>query len=226
MLHNFDFEFSFLLPSDSLFLTCLLHEDPEGVLVLARLLLLSITRLVPLTRWSQYWCHWHVYTALIITLMSHFNSSSVNWTASGFSRSSLLLWQLLPGGCCPLAPAHGPLTAGSRRKMPDCDPASYRIRVRVMCDVQWWVLVRCHHVMCPARSQMSNMSIFAILTFQFSWHWANFQWLILQCYHSLLLYFSLLDKFKYYHFNKQDGKQANCQKLRFFSIHEISMLSC
>ena len=101
--------------------------------------------------WSQWWCHRHVYTALIITL-SHFNSSSVNWTASGFSRSSLLLWQLLPGGCCPLAPAlaHGPLTARSRRKMPDCDPASYRIRVRVMCDVQWWVLVTCHHVMCPA----------------------------------------------------------------------------
>ena len=88
----------------------------------------------------------------------------------------------------------------------------------VMCDVQWWVLVRCHHVMCPARSQMSNMSIFAILTFQFSWHWANFQWLILQCYHSLLLYFSLLDKFKYYHFNKQDGKQANSQlsKIKIF----------
>ena len=54
MMYNNDFEFSFLLPSDSLFLTFLLYEDPEGVLVLARLLLLSITIMVTLTLLSDH----------------------------------------------------------------------------------------------------------------------------------------------------------------------------
>ena len=142
MLYNNNFEFSFLLPSDSLFLTFLLHEDPEGVLVLARLLLLSITRMVTLT-WLSQWCHRHVYTALIITL-SHFNSSSVNWTASGFSRSS-------SHSCCRVDVAPWPISRSQRgekdaRLLWSCelpDPSES--------DVQWWVLVRCHHVMCPAQ---------------------------------------------------------------------------
>ena len=90
---------------------------------------------------------------------------------------------------------------------------------------------RCHHVLpCPARSLMSNMSIFAILTFQFSWHWVKFhKWLILQCYHYSLVYSflcsTLLRLFLYYHFNKQDGRWAKLSKIKIcldiWNLHVI-----
>ena len=169
MLYNNNFEFSFLLPSDSLFLTFLLHEDPEGVLVLARLLLLSITRMVTLT-WLSQWCHRHVYTALIITL-SHFNSSSVNWTASGFSRSS-------SHSCCRVDVAPWPWPISRSQRGEKC-PTLVILRVTGS-EWEWCAVMSPRemsscHVPCPARSQMSNMSIFAILTFQCSWHWISFQ---------------------------------------------------
>lgn len=162
MLYNNNFDFYSLLPSDSLFLTFLLYEDPEGVLVLARLLLLSITMIMTLTLGSQWRCHRHVYTALIITL-SHFNSSSVNWTASGFSRGS-------SHSCCRVDVAPWPIRCRSQRgeKCPRLlwsselpDPSESDVWCAVMSPRE--MSPSCH-VPCPARSQMSNMS------FLQSWH--------------------------------------------------------
>ena len=157
----------------------------------------QITMMMTLTLGSQWRCHRHVYTALIITL-SHFNSSSVNWTASGFSRGS-------SHSCCRVDVAPWPIRSRSQRgeKCPRLlwssespDPSESD----VWC-VQWWVLVRCHHhVMCPAQLGHkcptcfcnSDISIFMTLNLL-----SEMDTSILLL-HYLLLFISMLASYKYH----------------------------
>ena len=170
--------------------------------------------------WSQWWCHWHVYTALIITLMSHFNSSSVNWTASGFSRSSSQ--QLEPGGSCPLA--HEPLTT---RMSPDfCDLR--RITGSSESD-------ECSETSemspCPAQLGRKCPTCLFLQSWHFNFHDIESSF-ISDWYFNVIITLSYIHffvrrfwDFLYYHFNKQDGRWAKLSKIKIcldiWNLHVI-----